>query len=117
VYATFRQALFAFGGESPQDRARQRDLASRLGSLRRRWLDRVAPAHGPFAPHVEWDRPFRRNAIVQPLVSGSISRSVAAAVVYLPLRMVDEWTSARLWHYLVGGDRRVRERQESTKRE
>jgi hypothetical protein len=110
VYATFRQALFAFGSESPQDRARQNDLSSRLGSWRRRWLDRIAPAHGPFAPQLEWDRPLRRNAIVQPLVSGSLGRSVAAAVAYLPLRMVEGWT-------LAGGDRRGRERQESPKPE
>lgn len=126
TYAAFRQALYSLGDTAPTDRERLEMLAARLSRTRRRWLDRLAPENGAFLPRLSLDRPLTRNLIIQPVVSGSLLRPVAGALLYLPLRVADEWQFAgregasvghrmiRLWRHFAGGDRRVRAALEPT---
>lgn len=120
TYATFRQALFALGDVGPADTHRLAMLAARLTPGRRDRLHRIAPEDGAFRPPLSLDRPLTRNLVIQPAVTGSYVRPLAGALVYLPLRVVDEWRHAgragagakgrivRVWQHLRGGDRRVR---------
>ncbi|MEQ1870858.1 MAG: nucleotidyltransferase family protein [Vicinamibacterales bacterium] len=127
TYATFRQALHVFGGEQPRDQARLAALRSSLRLSQCEALERLAPLDGAFVPRLDRERPLIRSFVVQPLVSGSWWRSVAAAAVYLPVRLVEEWDTAgvdakdraaapaarplarvaRIWHHAVRGKRRL----------
>jgi hypothetical protein len=117
TYATYRQALYTLGDPRAADPDRLASLARRLGVVRRRWLGTLAPEDGAIRPRVSQDRPLTRNLVIHPVVTGSVVRPLAAAVVYLPLRVADEWKHAggqgrslgrrlaAVWRHVTGGAR------------
>jgi hypothetical protein len=93
VWASYRQALWWLGADAGDDE-RLALLAGRLGTTRRRVLDRIAAPERVVVSDSRWTGPLLRNLIVYPLAMTTPARAFAAAAMFLPLRAVEEWTAA-----------------------
>jgi hypothetical protein len=89
LYAVVRQAAWWFGSDGDALTTRAVALRARLGGLRVALLDRMAAPAFALTLSSPWSGPLGRNFGVFPAAFHSPVRSVVAAMVFLPRRVVE----------------------------